>query len=135
MSWLWMCSLPALGSLFLWVSISFLSNLLKLSQSGIRTQGKVIGLSVDGADSRDKFPVVSFKDDSGKTVVVRSKIGSTLAPKKGAAIDICYDPNDPKNAILGPLWVNGLLIFMFGCLGLAMLGGAVYTAKEAFLNR
>ena len=97
-------------------------------QRGVRVEGMVLGASIE--DRGAKYPVVSFMDQHGKTHVVKSKVGSDWAPKKGTEMNVRYNPDNPKDVILGSLVLSFIARLLLLLVGIAGIVFAVMAYKS-----
>lgn len=118
------------GSALFVMSIYLLWRNWMFLQRGIRVEGKVIGESRPESDA--EHPVVLFKDLEGRSHVVKSKAGSNYEPKKGSPMKVCYNPNNPKDVILGSLFINWVKNFLMGCTSAAVLSYVWICFRQIF---
>lgn len=91
-----------------------------------------------GHETRMAFPIVRFTPAGGQAVEVRTSQGRAPAPaRKGQAVTVLYDPEDPSRALvedlLGQGRAIGLGMAVFGVL-IALVGVAGTAIVMAVLR-
>jgi len=68
-------------------------------------------------------------DLHGKNHVVKSVVGSSYGPQKGAAIAVCYNPDNPKDVIMGSLALSFIARLLPVLVGAALMFFAYLAFK------
>ncbi len=77
------------------------------------------------------YPVVLFTTDKGQQFTFQSDIGDTSSQyKKGDAVEVLYDPSDPKNARIASQDSLSSLLFFLGLIFL--IAPIVFVWKKFF---
>jgi hypothetical protein len=120
---------------FIVLGFYLITDYLSLRKSGLQTKGEIVRYeSSYSSDSGTSYhPVVSYKDNTGRTYQQESNFGSSSKPYKiGESVPVIYDPADPERFAMGSFWRNMLFplaamamggIFLAVICGLFMVRG------------
>lgn len=104
-------------------------------ETGLRASGEIVGRKYNrsSGDSQGTYSaIVAFKDTSGRRHKFTERHGSSHPTfKKGDAVEVIYNADDPMDAIVDHgLW-NWLLSVCLGLGALLMIWGAFYNLSLA----
>lgn len=128
------------GSLLLALSVLmfalcgfFYTRTSKFIQTSHKAQGKVVELQESRSDNGTVFhPVYTFVDRSGAEQKIYSSMGSyPPAYQVGDAVNVLYDPQNPRSAEIEGFWSLWLVPLILGIIG---AGQAVFGLLAFFLS-
>ncbi len=109
--------------------------LLRLEASGMRTSGRVTALSSSRSSNGGLtyYPLVSYANRAGRTVVFRGSIGSNPPLyHPGEAVTVLYPPGEPGRAVIDRgvwNWLPSAILYLMGAAFIA--GGlAAWRANQ-----
>ncbi|MBW4564695.1 MAG: DUF3592 domain-containing protein [Mojavia pulchra JT2-VF2] len=123
-----------IGSIFAVTGIMFGINTHSFVGTAVSTQGTVIDLKLHlstdskGRSSSFYYPVVKFAPNSGEPIIFESNAGSKPpAFTKGQQVEVLYDPQKPKSAMINSWFELWFLPAMFTGMGslFVLIGGTV----------
>ncbi len=114
----------AAGMVMIYWGLYFYGKIHSLRKNGVKTEGTILRYRrVQGHKTNDMMlvPVVEFQTNSGKTIIVEGTVDNISLTKNicssGERVEIIYDPEDPKNAVINTfaeLWFAPLLLWFIG---------------------
>jgi hypothetical protein len=104
----------------------FYNNIKSVRENGIKTEGVILMYELRGTKTQNKkdmffVPIVRFQTATGRVFEVEGRIDNKSALQKlcksGAKVEIIYDPQNPKRAVINTfaeLWFVPLLAWFIG---------------------
>lgn len=111
---------------FILIGISMIRKAKRLRRIGRKAMATVIKnkYSTDDEGSAEHIPVVEFRTEKHEVITMELSYGNTAEPKEiGEKIEILYNPNNPREAIVNSvIWmmVGPWLFIIIGVAGLIL---------------
>ncbi len=112
--------ITAFTGAFVAFGVYSLAGYIGLKQDGMAVAGEVIDykISHDGEGGTSYYPVVLFRDQSGKSYELKSDMGSGRKKYEvGESVPVLYDPKDPEHFVVDEFWPNVLFPSAFIVMG------------------
>ena len=123
-----------IGFVLLYFGFKIHNKVTKIRKYGIKTVGKIIRYERRrGTKTNDYIviPIVTFHTNSGEKYTIEGHVDNTSILqnlcKVGKEVEIVYNPNNPKDAIIntfGEIWFGPILFWL---IGFAFVAGPPFT--------